>query len=78
MYIVRIVSAHCTSLTSVGRVEGVCRSNLLVVGRQPGLVDELVVVDALDGVPEDGLHNDDKDLKHNDGEDEDDPISSDT
>ena len=58
MNIVRRVRTFCSSLTSVGRVEGVCRRNLLVVGRQPGLVDELVVVDALDGVPGDGLHND--------------------
>ena len=65
MQIVRIVSAHCTSLTSVGRVEGVCRRNLLVVGRQPGLVDELVVVDALDGVPGDGLHNDESTMLEN-------------
>ena len=54
----QIERTHCTSLTSVGRVEGVCGCDLLVVGRQPGLVDELVVVDALDGVPGDSLHND--------------------
>ena len=33
------------------------------MGRQPGLVDELVVVDALDGVPGDGLHNDESTMK---------------
>ena len=52
---------YCSSLTSVGRVEGVCRRNLLVVWRQPRLVDKLVVVDALDSVPGDGLHNDQDD-----------------
>ena len=42
-------------------MEGVCWRNLLVVWRQPRLVDKLVVVDALDSVPGDGFHNDQDD-----------------